>query len=58
MTTNITVIAASTAQPWRMSPTMRPKVKHSAAGIRKIDSIWMKLESGVGFSSRDAPSWR
>ena len=36
---NITVIAASTAQPWRMSPTMRPNAKHSAAGIRKIDSI-------------------
>ena len=45
-----TVIAASTAQPWRVSPTMRPKVKHSAAGIRKIDSISTKFESGVGFS--------
>ena len=31
--TNSTVIAASTAQPWRRSPTTRPKVKHSAAGI-------------------------
>ena len=50
MTTNISVIAASTAQPWRLSPTMRPKVKHSAAGIRKIDSICTKLASGVGFS--------
>ena len=50
MTTNISVIAASTAQPWRMSPTIRPKAKHSAAGIRKIDSIWTKFDSGVGFS--------
>jgi hypothetical protein len=49
-TTNITVIAASTAQPWRGSPTARPKAKHSAAGIRKIASIWRKLLSAVGFS--------
>ena len=50
-TTNISVIAASTAQPWRVSPTRRPKVKQSVAGIRKIDSIWTKLLSGVGFSN-------
>ena len=37
ITTKITVMAPSTAQPWRVSPTIRPKVKHSAAGIRKID---------------------
>ena len=30
---------------------MRPKVKHSAAGIRKIASICRKLVSGVGFSN-------
>ena len=48
--TNITVIAARIAMPWRRSPTMRPKVKHSAAGIRKMDSICTKLASGVGFS--------
>ena len=50
-TTNSRVIAVSTAQPWRWSPTMRPKAKHSAAGIRKIDSISMKLDKGVGFSN-------
>jgi hypothetical protein len=49
-TTKITVIAASTAQPWRTSPTTRPKAKHSAAGIMKIASICTKLESAVGFS--------
>ena len=48
--TNITVMAASTAQPWRRSPTSRPKLKHSAAGIRKIATIWKKLVSAVGFS--------
>ena len=44
------VIAASTAQPWRGSPTMRPNMNTSAAGIRKIDSIWKKLVSADGFS--------
>ena len=29
---------------------MRPKAKHSAAGIRKIASICTKFDSGVGFS--------
>ncbi len=29
---------------------MRPKTKHSAAGIRKIDSICRKLVTAVGFS--------
>ncbi|MCY1523513.1 hypothetical protein D9M68_584140 [compost metagenome] len=49
-TTNSTVIAASTAQPWRRSPTTRPKAKHSAAGIRKIASISSRLLNAVGFS--------
>ncbi len=49
-TTKRIVIEASTAQPWRRSPTIAPKVKHSAAGMRKIDSICTKLASGVGFS--------
>ncbi len=49
MTTKIRVIAASTAQPCRMSPTIRPKQNTKAAGIRKIDSIWTKFERGVGF---------
>ncbi len=50
MITKMMVIAASTAHPWRISPTMKPKVKHSAAGIRKMASICMKFDSGVGFS--------
>ena len=50
LATKIAVIAARTAQPWRGSPTMRPNMKTSAAGIRKIDSIWAKFASGVGFS--------
>ncbi len=33
-----------------LSPTMWPKRGQSRAGIRKIDSIWTKLDSGVGFS--------
>ena len=37
MTTKISVMAPRIAQPWRVSPTMRPKTKHSAAGIRNID---------------------
>ncbi len=49
-TTKITVIAARTAQPWRGSPTMRPNMNTSAAGIRKIESIWKKFVSAVGFS--------
>ena len=49
-TTKMAVIAASTAQPWRGSPTMRPNMNTSAAGIRKIDSIWKKLVSADGFS--------
>ncbi|MCY1529983.1 hypothetical protein D9M68_651560 [compost metagenome] len=48
--TNSTVIAASTAQPCRRSPTMRPNTKHSAAGIRKMASICTKFVTAVGFS--------
>ena len=33
-----------------MSPTIRPKQNTRPAGIRKIDSIWTKFDSGVGFS--------
>ena len=29
---------------------MRPNMNTSAVGIRKIDSIWKKFVSGVGFS--------
>ena len=48
--TNITVIAASNAPPWRTSPTMRPNANTRPAGIRKIASICAKFDSGVGFS--------
>jgi hypothetical protein len=50
MTAKITVMAPITAQPCRVSPTMRPNTKHSAAGIRNMDSICRKFVSGVGFS--------
>ena len=49
-TTKISVMAASIFQPWRRSPTRRPKAKHSAARIRKIATIWNRFDSGVGFS--------
>ena len=49
-TTNSTVIAASTAQPCRPSPTMPPNVKHSAAGMMKMHSICTKFVSALGFS--------
>ena len=49
--TNRTVIAASTAMPWRRSPTIRPNANTSAAGISRIASISMKLVSGDGFSN-------
>ena len=48
--TNSTVMAARTAQPWRGSPTMRPKVMHKAAGSTKIASIWSRLLRALGFS--------
>ena len=50
MAANMTVIAPSTAHPCRVSPTIRPKVKHSAAGIKNMAIICAKLVSGVGFS--------
>ena len=50
--TKTIVIAARMAQPWRESPTMRPKVMHSAAEMSRIESISRKFESGVGFSKR------
>ena len=43
-------MAASSAQPWRWSPIMRPNTLVSAAPSTKIDTIWMKLLSAVGFS--------
>ena len=49
-TTKIAVIAAINVQAWRMSPSRRPNMNTSAAGIRKIDNICRKLVSGVGFS--------
>jgi hypothetical protein len=50
-------MAARIAQPWRWSPTMRPKTLVSAAPIAKIDTIWMRFESASG-SRTDARSWR
>ncbi|MNT01146.1 hypothetical protein D3C72_1356000 [compost metagenome] len=49
--TKMTVMDASTATPCRLSPTISPKVKHSAAGIRKIASISMRLARAFGFSN-------
>ena len=48
--TNSSVIVASTAHPWRRSPTMRPKTKHSAAGIAKMASISSRSVTALGFS--------
>ena len=47
---NSTVITPRIVQPWRRSLTMRPNVKHSPAGIRKIASICRKFVNAVGFS--------
>ena len=44
-------MAAKIAQPWRWLPTMRPNTLVSAAPIAKIESIWTKLDSAVGFSN-------
>ena len=38
-------------EPWRLSPTMRPNVTHSAAGRSKIASSSREFDSGVGFSN-------
>ena len=48
-------MAASRAQPWRRSFTMRPKVMHSPAAMARMLSIWMKLEMGELFSKGWAP---
>ena len=45
------VMAASTAQPCRRSPTISPNVQHDAAAMSRIESISRKFESDVGFSS-------
>ena len=50
-TMKIADIAARIAHPWRRSRTISPNVRHSAPGIRKIATISMKFESGVGFSN-------
>ncbi len=49
--TSTTSIARSNATPWRRSRTMAPNVKHSAAGISRIDSDCSRLLSASGFSS-------
>ena len=38
------------AQPWRALPTMRPKVKVSAAPIRNSIHMVRRLVSAFGFS--------
>ena len=46
-----TAMAPQTVQPWRRFPTIRPKIVGQAAdGMRKMERIWMKFASGVGFS--------
>ncbi len=44
-------MAPRMAQPWRWSPTMRPKTLVRAAPSAKIEIIWTKLHSAVGFSN-------
>ena len=44
-------MAAKIAQPWRWSPTMRPKTLVSAALIEKISTISTKLVIAFGFSN-------
>ena len=46
----ITVMAASRAQPCLRSPTIWPNVMQEAAGIRRIARHSRKFASGVGFS--------
>ena len=43
-------MAASTAQPWRRSFTIFPKVRQRAAGMAKMASMWMRLLRAFGFS--------
>ena len=46
----IASIAEKMATPCLLSETMRPNVKHKAAGIRKMHSISSRLAKAVGFS--------
>ena len=46
----MTPIAAKSAQPCRVSPTIFPNMYVSPAPRQKISSIWIKFERGVGFS--------
>src|SRR5438270_4678571 len=48
---NINDIAANSAQPCFVLPTILPKVRHNPPPIRKMEKICTQLESGVGFSS-------
>ena len=45
-----TIMAAKMAQPWRRLLIILPKVKGSATGMSRMESISRKLDSGVGFS--------
>jgi len=49
--TKIAVIAISSAQPFRLSPTTWPNARHRPAGIRKIASICSTLLQALGFSN-------
>ena len=51
MPTQMTNMIANTARPWRLSFTMRPKVKASANGMMRIAQVSTKLLNGVGFSN-------
>ena len=44
-------IAERIAQPCRVLPTALPNVQVSPKPITKIDSIWIRLVSAVGFSN-------
>src|ERR1019366_5507070 len=48
---NSTPMIPRIAQPWRWLPTMRPNTLVSAAPSAKIEIIWMKFDSAVGFSN-------
>ena len=44
-------MTASTAQPWRWFPTMRPNTLVNAAPSAKIEIICTKFDRAVGFSN-------
>ena len=46
----MSAIAASTAYPWRRSPTIVPKVRVSATGISSSRKFSSRLLSAFGFS--------